>query len=203
MLTLLTIPALAASPEFRVDEGILKITIQDDKKKEKTSKTQGDDDEKDEKGEKKKKKHHANRDKDEDDDDEGEDGGKPAITLLTGTYDPRLARYGTLRQYTLSSQGLFADYLKGDGFTKAEVIGVGMNGGALFSRSHKAAVSPFLNWGWGVYHSRGASSETKLAWRLGMGITTQVGFVAKLQLLDTKLNNGNLRGSSLMFGWRF
>jgi hypothetical protein len=36
-----------------------------------------------------------------------------------------------------------------------------------------------------------------------MGITTQVGFVAKLQLLDTKLKNGDLRGSSLLLGWRF
>ncbi|WP_309710928.1 hypothetical protein [Armatimonas sp.] len=199
MLTLLPPAMLATAPEFRVEEGTLKITIQDEKKKEKTRKKKDEKSEKDDDEKNKKSKHK----KDDDDDDEGEDGGKPAITLLTGTYDPRLASYGTLRQYTLSSQGLFADYLKGNGPTKAEVIGVGMNGGALFSRSSKAAISPFLNWGWGVYHSRGNSSETKLAWRLGMGITTQVGFVAKLQLLDTKLNNGNLRGSSLMFGWRF
>ncbi|MCX6368713.1 MAG: hypothetical protein NTX57_18685 [Armatimonadetes bacterium] len=33
--------------------------------------------------------------------------------------DASLVSDGTLRQYTLSSQGLFADYLKGDGPTKA------------------------------------------------------------------------------------
>lgn len=129
--------------------------------------------------------------------------GTPRLTLLTGTYDPRGSQFGALRQYTLASGGLFADYLKGNGPVKAEVFGVGFSGGRLLGRSQKAEVSPFLGWGWGVYHSRQGSSETKLAWRLSMGVETKVGFIAKLQLLDTKLQQGELRGSSLMFGWRF
>ena len=183
MLTLMT-PPVDQTPELR-------ITIQDEKKK-------------DEKEAHKKKHRRWHRDEsDEEDDDEGEDGGRPAVTLLAGTYDPRGSQFGSLRQFTVSSQGLFLDYLKGNGPTKAEVIGVGINGGAFVERRNKAAISPFLNWGWGVYHARGASSETKLAWRLGMGITTQVGFIAKLQLLDTKLKGGDLRGSSVLLGWRF
>ncbi len=193
MLTLLT-PPVAHAVEFRVDDETIKITIQTEKKK-------------DEKETQKKKKHRRwHRDENDDrdsDDDEGEDGGKPAITLLAGTYDPRGPQFGSLRQYTLSSQGLFLDYFSGNGPTKAEVIGVGINGGAFVERNSKAAISPFLNWGWGVYHARGNNSETKLAWRLGMGITTKVGFIAKLQLLDTRLKGGDLRGSSVLLGWRF
>ncbi|MBB6048517.1 hypothetical protein [Armatimonas rosea] len=179
-------PAPALSSPFR---------IQEDKKQEKEK----------EKSQKKRWRYLVDEDKKshEDDDDEGEDGGKPAVTLLTGTYDPRGAGYGSLRQYTLASQGMFLDYLKGDGPTKAEVIGVGMNGGSFLERRANAPVSPFLNFGWGLYHARGTSSETKLAWRVGMGVTTKVGFIAKLQLLDTKLKSGDLRGSSLMVGWRF
>lgn len=190
-------PAPSLTSPFSMDHEALKLTIQSDKKKEK-NKAQDKDEQ-----EKSKRKHHRHKEKDGDDDDEGEDGGKPAVTLLTGTYDPRLASYGSLRQYTLASQGVFLDYFKGDSATKAEVVGVGMTGGALVEPNRKAPVSPFLNWGWGLYHARGNSSDTKLAWRVGMGITTQVGFVAKLQLLDTKLKNGDLRGSSLMVGWRF
>lgn len=201
MLTLLAAPAAPAlSSPFRVDDETIRITIQSDKKKKEKEQKKEQEEEK-EKSEKKHK--HRHRDEDDNNDDEGEDGGKPAVTLLSGTYDPRGVRYGALRQYTLSSQGVFLDYLKGNGPTKAEVIGVGINGGAFVERRHNAPISPFLNWGWGVYHVRGSSSETKLAWRLGMGITTKVGFVAKLQLLDTKLKSGDLRGSSLMFGWRF
>ena len=189
MLTLPDPPALivAHAPELR---------IQDEKQKEKSK-----DEEKKEK--KPRRRWHRDESDEEEDDDEGEDGGKPAVTLLTGTYDPRGPQLGSLRQYTLSSQGLFLDYLKGESATKTEVIGFGVNGGAFVERRHNAAVSPFLNWGWGVYHARGSSSETKLAWRLGMGVTTKVGFLAKLQLLDTRLKNGDLRGSSLMVGWRF
>jgi hypothetical protein len=194
MLTLLAAP-VATSSAFRVDDETIRITIQKKEKQEKEK----DDQEKDST----KRHRHRHRINTEEDDDEGEDGGKPAVTLLSGTYDPRGPQFGSLRQYTLSSQGVFLDYLTGAGATKAEVIGVGMNGGAFIERRSNAPVSPFLNWGWGVYHARGTSSETKLAWRLGMGITTKVGFVAKLQLLDTKLKNGDLRGSSLTFGWRF
>jgi hypothetical protein len=128
---------------------------------------------------------------------------KPSVTLMTGTYDPRAARFGSLRQYTLASNGLFADYLKGDGPTKAEVFGVGVSGVGVLFHKPDAPVSPFLTWGWGVYHSRLGRSETKLAWRVNLGVETKVGLIAKLQLLDTKLQSGDLRGSSLMLGWRF
>jgi hypothetical protein len=192
-------PTLLAAPP--APALVSPFRIQEDKKQEKEKNKEK------EKSQKKRWRYLQDEDKkshhEDDDDDEGEDGGKPAVTLLTGTYDPRGASYGSLRQYTLASQGMFLDYLKGDGATKAEVIGVGMNGGSFLERRASAPVAPFLNFGWGLYHARGTSSETKLAWRVGMGITTQVGFVAKLQLLDTKLRGGELRGSSLMVGWRF
>jgi hypothetical protein len=191
-------PTLLAAPP--APALISPFRVQEEKKQEKEKSTEK------EKSQKKRWRYILDDDKkfhDDDDNDEGEDGGKPAVTLLTGTYDPRGASYGSLRQYTLASQGMFLDYFKGDGATKAEVIGVGINGGSFLERRANAPVSPFLNFGWGLYHARGTRSETKLAWRVGMGVTTKVGFIAKLQLLDTKLKNGDLRGSSLMVGWRF
>jgi hypothetical protein len=202
MLTLLPPAALAASPEFRVDEGALTITLQDKKKKEKASKKQ---DEKDTK----KHKRNGDGDGDGDGDDKKEEKREPKssrnFALLSGTYDPRGASYGTLRQYTLASQGMFLDYFTGNGATKAEIIGLGSGAGARsLTRSFQhRGVSLSLNGGWGVYHLRGNNSETKLAWVAGITVSTSPGLVARLQLLDTKLNNGNLRGSSLSVGWRF
>ena len=121
---MLTLPPAPAAPAllspFSVDDETIKITIQSDKKQDKED--------------------------DKETKDKCEENKKPTVTLLTGTYDPRRASFGTLRQYTLASQGMFLDYLKGDGPSKAEVIGVGSSGGSFLHPMETPPSLRFSTW---------------------------------------------------------
>lgn len=206
-LTLLS-PALALQ-----DDGKTKIEIRIKHTEERTQKT---DDSDDEKKHKKHRRHHD--DTEECDCDEKNEGAflghHPRYRLLTGTYTPRDGAFGApvntgnLKQYSLASQGYFADYFKGNGPIKTEIIGVGMQS-KIFRAN--GPVAPFLGWGWGVYNARttapaGSSaalsnSQTRLAWKLRLGLDVPFG-VVELQVLDARFKQG-LRGSSLLFGLRY
>lgn len=187
MLELLPLSTPSAlSYPLRADDETLRITIQTKKEK------------------KKGKEPKETKEKDEADEPRVCEEPRQGIALLSGTYNPRRASYGTLRQYTLVTEDAFLDYFKGNGTTKAEVIGLGMGAGeGVLTRKLSRKASLSLDGGWGIYHARGNGSETKLAWIAAVTLNTAPGLVARLQILDTKLQKGDLRGSSLSVGWRF
>jgi hypothetical protein len=224
-LTILALTGLAALPASarQKDDGTTTIQIRigqtDEKKKgQDQQKTQEEKTDKKKKHSKKSQRDATKNSDDSDDDDEKEVGWwkhQPQFRLLTGTYNPSndtliggRSAFGNLRQYSLATGGHFIDYLQGKGPIKTDIIGVGNQSKFTSSRG---PVSPFIGWGWGLYHARtdggpGApagfnTSQTRFAWKLRLGVDVPFGTI-ELQTIDARFKNG-LRGTSLLFGLRY